>query len=374
MARFPSMPFGVMHLVGDTPSIDIVVTPAARFHALAEARRVRVSASRVASPLTVVTPSALPPTPSPSADSERDAMTTIAFIGLGVMGRPMAVNLTRADIDLTATSRSEKSRARAADAGVPVVGSISELPSAPDIVVTMLPDSPDVERVLFGPGGVVARLTSPTLIVDMSTIAPGASRSLAERLAAEGHRMLDAPVSGGEAAAIEGTLSIMVGGDVADLARARPMLDVVGATIVHVGPAGSGQVVKAANQLIVAGNLQMLAEALVFIEAHGVDAAEALDVIGGGLAGSAALTRKRAALLSRDFTPGFRLALHNKDLGIVAASARERGLALPVASLVSQLVASLVARGDGALDHSALYKLATELSPLASGPNETREK
>ncbi|HXP55936.1 MAG TPA: NAD-binding protein, partial [Streptosporangiaceae bacterium] len=185
-------------------------------------------------------------------------------------------------------------------------------------------------------------------------------------LAAAGHergfRVLDAPVSGGEAGAVEGALSIMVGGAAADFAAAQPVFDAVGRTIVHVGPAGSGQTVKAANQLMVAGHLALLAEAITFLQAHGVDTEAALRVLGGGLAGSTVLQRKGPAMLARDFTPGFRIALHDKDLGIVTAAAREAGVVIPLGAVAAQLVASLKAQGDGGLDHSALLKLIQQLS------------
>ena len=173
---------------------------------------------------------------------------------------------------------------------------------------------------------------------------------------------VDAPVSGGEQGAIDGVLSIMTGGSPEDFAKAEPVLQAIGKTIVHVGPAGAGQTVKAANQLIVAVNIQALSEAVVFLEAYGVDTDAALKVLGGGLAGSKVLDQKGQKMLDRDFAPGFRLALHNKDLGIVTAAARGAGVAVPLGSAVAQLVTSLVARGDGGLDHSGLFKLTAELS------------
>ena len=174
--------------------------------------------------------------------------------------------------------------------------------------------------------------------------------------------MLDAPVSGGEVGAVEASLSIMVGGDAADFEAAKPVLEAVGKTIVHVGPAGAGQTVKAANQLIVAGNIELVAEAIVFLEAYGVDMEAALEVLGGGLAGSAVLARKGTSMLAGEFNPGFRLQLHNKDLGIVQSAAREAGVVIPLGAVVSELVAAMVARGDGGLDHSGLLKLVRELS------------
>jgi 2-hydroxy-3-oxopropionate reductase len=289
-------------------------------------------------------------------------MDTVIFVGLGVMGRPMAVNLQRAGFEVAATSRTQTSRDAARAAGVTVIDTIAALPRRADVVVTMLPDAPDVEAVLWGEGGLLAHLEAPATIVDMSTISPTAARRFAARAAEDGHAFVDAPVSGGEKGAVEGSLSIMAGGEAADIERLTPLFAAVGAATVHVGPTGSGQVVKAANQLIVAGNLQLLAEGIVLAEAHGVDPALALEVIGAGLGGSTTLARKRDALLSGDFTPGFRLALHHKDLGIVADAGRERGVALPATAVVAQLVQALVVRGDGDLDHAALLSLTRDLS------------
>jgi 2-hydroxy-3-oxopropionate reductase len=248
------------------------------------------------------------------------------------------------------------------DAGGRGAGSVAEAVRDADVIITMVPDSPDVEAVTGGDDGVFASARSGALYVDMSTIRPDVTVRVAEAGRKAGLRVLDAPVSGGEAGAIEASLSIMVGGEPADFEAAKPVLDAVGKTVVHVGPAGSGQTVKAANQLIVAGNIQLLAEAVVFLEAYGVDMKAALEVLGGGLAGSTVLNRKGANMLAREFTPGFRLALHHKDLGIVQSAAREAGVVIPLGALVSQLVAAMVARGDGGLDHSGLLKLVLEMS------------
>jgi 2-hydroxy-3-oxopropionate reductase len=195
-----------------------------------------------------------------------------------------------------------------------------------------------------------------TLIIDFSSIRPDVSASLAEIATERGFRLLDAPVSGGEAGAKNAVLSIMVGGEAEDFAAAKPIFDAVGQTIVHVGPSGAGQTVKAANQLIVGTNIQVLAEALVFLEAYGVDTEAAMDVLGGGLAGSTVLQQKRENMLSRSFDPGFRIDLHHKDMGIVTSAAREAGVVLPVGAVVAQLMASARACGDGGLDHSALLR------------------
>jgi 2-hydroxy-3-oxopropionate reductase len=230
------------------------------------------------------------------------------------------------------------------------------------MVITMVPDSPDVEAVTTGENGIFANAKEGALYIDMSSIRPDVSARVAELGRQRGLRVLDAPVSGGEAGAVEASLSIMVGGEAADFETAKPVLEAVGKTIVHVGPAGAGQTVKAANQLIVAGNIELVAEAIVFLEAYGVDMEAALEVLGGGLAGSTVLARKGASMLASEFNPGFRLQLHHKDLGIVQSAAREAGVAIPLGAVVSQLVGAMVARGDGGLDHSGLLKLVRELS------------
>ncbi|MFD0487019.1 2-hydroxy-3-oxopropionate reductase [Saccharopolyspora erythraea] len=290
------------------------------------------------------------------------SMTTVAFLGLGIMGGPMARNLVRAGFDVIGFNRSRPPVDRLVEQGGRAADSIAEAVRAADVVVTMLPDSSDVEEVVLGEGGVLASAKEGVLLIDCSTIRPETSKSVAATAERFGVRVLDAPVSGGEQGAIDGALSIMVGGAPEDFEAARPVLDAVGKTIVRVGPAGAGQTVKAANQLIVAGNLELVAEAIVFLEAQDVDTDAATKVLAGGLAGSAVLDRKSAGMFAREFTPGFRLALHHKDLGIVESTARESGVVLPLGAVVSQLVAALVARGDGGLDHSALLKLAEELS------------
>lgn len=295
-------------------------------------------------------------------------MTRVGFVGLGVMGAPMAANLTKSGHDVRGFSRSRATRSAAAARGVPVVDSVHEAVDGAEVVFTMLPDSPDVRAVI---DAIEDRLAPGTLFIDASTIDPDAARQNAARFAARGVEAVDAPVSGGESGAIEGALSVMVGGEPSAVERARPLLRAVGRIIVHVGAAGSGQVVKAANQLMVAIHLEALAEALILLEASDVPLEDALDVIAGGLAGSAVLERKREAMLRGDFAPGFRLALHDKDLGIVARSARAAGAALPLTSLASSFVASAVARGDGDLDHSALYKLQRTLNGFVPDGKDT---
>jgi 2-hydroxy-3-oxopropionate reductase len=289
-------------------------------------------------------------------------MTTVAFIGLGIMGGPMAANLVKAGFEVVGYNRSPEPVQRLVDAGGRGAKAVAEAVQGADVIVTMVPDSPDVEAVTGGDDGVFANAATDALYVDMSTIRPDVAVRVAEAGRTAGLRVLDAPVSGGEAGAIEGSLSIMVGGEAADFEAAKPVLDAVGKTIVHVGPAGSGQTVKAANQLIVAGNIELLAEAVAFLEAYGVDTAAALKVLGGGLAGSKVLDQKGEGMLARSFQPGFRIDLHHKDLGIVTSAAREAGVVIPLGAVVAQLMASARANGDGGLDHSALLRGVLRLS------------
>ncbi|MBU6146934.1 MAG: 2-hydroxy-3-oxopropionate reductase [Actinomycetales bacterium] len=287
---------------------------------------------------------------------------TVGFIGLGIMGMPMSVNLARAGYPVIAYSRSGARSSDLVDAGGQVVPVLSDALQGADVVITMLPDSPEVLEVTLGSGGVLESCQPGTVLVDMSTIAPDTSRQVFAQLRTRGIPSLDAPVSGGEVGAIAGTLSIMVGGDAAVLERVRPILDVLGGTVVHVGGPGSGQVVKAANQLIVAGTIQLVAEALTLASRHGVDPAAAAKVMGGGLAASRVLELKAKPMIEGAYPPGFRCRLHNKDLGIIIAAARDVGAAIPMGLLVSQFMASLVATGRGDLDHSALHSLVVELS------------
>lgn len=289
-------------------------------------------------------------------------MTHVAVIGLGIMGLPMAINLVAAGHTVTGYNRSQGRIDKLTAEGGNGASSIADAVAEADVVITMVPDSPDVEEVVGGAGGVFANARQGALWIDASSIRPDVAARLADEARAAGLRPLDAPVSGGEQGAIDGALSIMAGGDAADFDAARDVFAAVGKTIVHVGPSGSGQTVKAANQLIVAVNIGVLAEAITFLEAYGVDTAAALKVLGGGLAGSKVLDQKGQKMLDRNFDPGFRLALHHKDLGIVTSAAREAGVATPLGALAAQLVASLVTTGDGGLDHSGLFKLINQLS------------
>jgi 2-hydroxy-3-oxopropionate reductase len=294
-------------------------------------------------------------------------VSTIGFIGLGIMGGPMARHLVTAGHTVVGYDRSEERMQALVEAGGAAAESIEQTVKNADVVAVMVPDSPDVQAVLLTEDGVFAHAQPGTLVIDFSSIRPDVTAELAKTAAERGLRIIDAPVSGGEPGALNATLSIMVGGAEADFAAAKPILDIVGKTIAHVGPSGSGQTVKAANQLIVAGNIELLAEAITFLRAYGVDIDAAVEVLGGGLAGSAVLNQKAPKMLAGNFDPGFRIALHHKDMGIVTSAAREAGVVIPLGAVVAQLMASSMANGDGGLDHSGLLLGVERLSGTTSG-------
>jgi 2-hydroxy-3-oxopropionate reductase len=281
----------------------------------------------------------------------------VGFIGLGIMGRPMAGHLLDAGFPLTVSSRSPGPVDELVTAGASGAGSPAEVASGSDVVITMLPDTPVVEQVLFGPDGVASDLSAGSLVIDMSTIDPGPTRSFAARLGDAGASMLDAPVSGGEKGAVEATLSIMVGGAVADVARAMPLFEALGTTVVHVGPSGAGQVCKACNQLVVGSTIQAVAEALALAERSGVDAAKVREALLGGFAASTILEVHGERMLERAFQPGARARLHAKDARIVLQAAADADLVLPGFAPVAAQLQRLVDRGDGDLDHSGLFTL-----------------
>jgi 2-hydroxy-3-oxopropionate reductase len=285
----------------------------------------------------------------------------VGFIGLGIMGRPMAKNLMDAGYELVVHNRSpEKAEELAEEGNATAAGSPREVAEACDIVITMLPDSPDVEAVVAGEGGILEGLRDGALLVDMSTISPVVTEELAEKIREKGASMLDAPVSGGDVGAIEGALSIMVGGSQQDFERARPLFDVMGKVATHVGPIGAGQVVKACNQIVVALTIEAVSEALVLGSKGGVAPEKLVEALSGGLAGSAVMEAKKEKFFSHDFEPGFRIELHHKDLGIALAAGREYGVALPVTAIVDQMLEASKAKGRGDRDHSALLNLLEE--------------
>jgi len=287
----------------------------------------------------------------------------IGFVGLGIMGRPMAKNLMDAGYELTLHNRTrEKAETLAAEGAAGVADSPRKVAERCSIVITMLPGPPDVEAVVAGKDGLLAGARENSLIVDMSTSSPALAKDLARHARERGIGMLDAPVSGGDAGAIEGTLSIMAGGSEEDFERARPLFEVMGETVTHVGPPGTGQVVKAANQVVVALAIEAVSEALALGSKAGVDPEVILDSLSGGLAANRVMEVKRRNFLERDFEPGGKLEFHRKDLVIALAAAREYGVALPGAAMVDQMFGALETKGRGSWDHSSLLTLIEELS------------
>ena len=287
------------------------------------------------------------------------------------MGRPMARNLADAGYELTVFNRTtSKAEELAVASTIEVAYELGELARESDVIVTMLPGPPEVEAVIAGGGGLLGGMRRGTLLVDMSTSSPIFARGLAREAAQRGVGMLDAPVSGGDVAAQQGTLSIMAGGSDEDFARARPLFEAMGETIVHVGASGAGQVTKAANQIVVALVLEAVSEALVLGSKAGVEPARLIEVLSGGLAANKAMEVKRDKLLNHDFEPGGKVEFHHKDLGIALQAGREYGVALPVTALVDQMFGELKAKGKGVWDHSALLTLLEERAGHRIGTDE----
>lgn len=289
----------------------------------------------------------------------------IGFVGLGIMGKPMAARLVRAGFPVVVHNRSPEAAEELAAEGAESASSPREVAERSDVVVTMLPDSPDVEAVVLGEDGVMAGVREGMLVVDMSTIAPATARQVHAALAERGVEVVDAPVSGGEPAAVDGQLSIMAGGSEAAVKRAEPIFAELGKATTHIGEAGAGQVAKAANQVVVALTIQAVAEALTLASKAGVDPGRVREALLGGFAQSKILEAHGERMLEGRFDPGFRIELHRKDLAIALQSAREDGVALPATAHVAELFNALIAQGSGALDHSALVTLYRQLS--ASG-------
>lgn len=290
--------------------------------------------------------------------------TRVGFVGLGTMGGAMAANVARAGFPVTAWNRTPGRGDALAELGITVVASPGEVARASDILVSIVSDTPDVEAVLFGPAGVEGGASSGLLVVDMSTISPSATRAFADRLATKGVHYLDAPVSGGSEGARKGTLSIFVGGDVADLDRARPVLVTMGTTITHMGPIGSGQAAKAINQVILAGTYLGVAEGIVLAIKAGLDVDRLVAALGGGAAQSWVLANRSGRMAANEYPLGFKVSLHRKDLGIALQLARETGTTLPVSALAEQLELGLIGRGHGDDDVSAVARTIRELSGL----------
>ena len=290
------------------------------------------------------------------------ANPTIGFIGLGIMGKPMAQNLLKAGFALVVHNRSRQAVEELRKEGAQTAASSQEVAARSEVIITMLPDSPDVELVYAGEQGVFAGAKRGTLLIDMSSISPVVARKLAAEADGRGMDMIDAPVSGGEAGAISATLSIMIGGKVGAVERAMPIFHVLGKNIVHVGNAGAGQVTKAANQMVVGTTIAIVSEALVLAAKAGVDPAKVRQALLGGFAQSKILDAHGQKMLERNFKPGFRIRLHEKDMKIALATGAEYGVPLMVTSAVAQMMTAMRSMGNGDLDHSGLITFIEKLS------------
>jgi 2-hydroxy-3-oxopropionate reductase len=292
----------------------------------------------------------------------------VGFIGLGIMGRPMALNLKNAGNELFVPERgslTDEIRAAAT-----VLADAKAVAAAADVIITIVPDTPDVEAVLFGPGGVAEGLSAGKMVIDMSSISPTATKAYAARIKAMGCEYLDAPVSGGEVGAKNAALTIMVGGSQAAFDRAKPLFEAMGKNITLVGEEnGAGQTTKVANQIIVALNIQAVAEALVFAAKAGADPAKVRQALMGGFANSRILEVHAERMIKRTFAPGFRVRLHQKDLALALGAAKDLGVALPNTALAQQMFSAVAAAGGADLDHSALVKALETLAshPVAEG-------
>jgi 2-hydroxy-3-oxopropionate reductase len=289
----------------------------------------------------------------------------IGFIGLGIMGRPMAKNLLKAGYPLVVHNRSRGAVEDLVKAGAEAGTSSRDVASQSDVLITMLPNSPDVEAVVLGRDGVIEGARAGMSLLDMSTISPLVSQKIGAALAAKSVQMLDAPVSGGERGAIDAVLSIMVGGDKALFDKVLPIFQAMGKTITHLGPLGAGGFTKLANQIIVAVNLTALGEALTLAKKAGLDRELTLTALAGGLAGSKCLDQKKPNYLAGTYNPGFKIDLHYKDLGLIMESARALGVPLPATAAVQELFSALRVKGRGGLDHSGVITLLEDLAGLS---------
>lgn len=288
----------------------------------------------------------------------------IGFIGLGIMGRPMARNLVKAGHELVVHSRGRGpvDELVAESSAVTAANSPREVAEQAEIVITMLPDSPDVRDVVFGENGLLGAMGAGSLLIDMSTIAPATAIDVEAALSERGAGAVDAPVSGGEPGAINAALSIMAGGSAENFERAKPLFEALGKTIVHVGGPGAGQTVKACNQIVVAITYAAVSEALVLGSKAGVDPEKIVQVLSGGLASNRILELKGKGMVEHAFQPGFRINLHRKDLGIATSTGKEFGVPLPVTALVTQMFEALAIAGRGDLDHSAFLTLIEDMA------------
>jgi len=285
----------------------------------------------------------------------------VGFIGLGIMGRPMALNLVKRGYALTVWSRREQSMRPLLDVGARGAANAAAVAAGADVVFSVLPDAADVRQVMLGAHGVVGAAKEGLIAVDMSTIYPLAARQIADELKKSGIEFLDAPVSGAETGAIAGTLSIMVGGPLAAFAQAKPLFDCMGQSVIHLGASGAGQAAKAANQIVTGGNLLIVAEAFCFARKNGVDLAKLKDVFMSGSAYSRTLELHGPRLLERNFKPGFKSWMRQKDMNIVMQTAHALGAYLPLTAATAQMYNAVVANGLGEEDQTAVVKLLEQL-------------
>ncbi len=290
-----------------------------------------------------------------------ETIERIGFIGLGIMGKPMSLHLLKAGYPLTVL-QSNKAAGELIAAGARAAESPRRVAEQSDVVITMLPDSPEVEQVVLGKEGVLEGLRAGGLVIDMSTIAPAVARKIARAARAQGADALDAPVSGGDVGAQNATLTIMVGGSPSAFERARPILEKMGKRITLIGEAGSGQIAKAANQIIVGVTVAAVSEALVLAAKAGADPYKVREALLGGFAASRILEVHGLRMLERAFAPGFKIKLHRKDMQIVLNTAREVGVVLPMSAVVTELMNGLIASGAGELDNSALVTVLEKLA------------
>jgi 2-hydroxy-3-oxopropionate reductase len=288
----------------------------------------------------------------------------VGFIGPGIMGRPMALNLMKGGHKLWAYARRHETLQPLTFAGATPCATPAEVAEHADVIFTIVADTPDVHSVIFGEHGLIHKAKYGSVIVDMSTISPTSTKDFAERLAEKGIEMLDAPVSGGETGAINATLSIMVGGKKNVFERVKPLFECMGKNIVHIGDNGAGQVAKACNQIVVAVTIEAVAEALTFARKNGVDAAKVRDALMGGFAGSKIMEVHGKRMLDNDFKPGFKVGLHQKDMRIVMETAHQLGVALPAAAMVTQHLNALMGTGDADLDSAAVVKVIERMSGI----------
>lgn len=289
---------------------------------------------------------------------------TIGFIGLGIMGKPMALNLVKAGFSVVVHNRTPEVMDELVGAGAKAAHSAREVAEQSDIIITMLPDSPQVEEVALGEGGVIEGIQQGALFIDMSSISPNTARKVQKELSAKGADALDAPVSGGQVGAEGATLSIMVGGSEEAFNRARPVFEAVGKNIVYIGGPGAGQVTKIANQIVVGLTIQAVSEALTLAKKSGVDVGKVREALLGGFAQSRILDLHGQRILDGNFKPGFRINLHRKDLRLALETGREAGVPLFATGIAANIMDAMIAQGDGDLDHSGMAKFYAEMSGL----------